>query len=171
MVKLIVDGQIRNDDWQVVPAEATELPDGKLIVPLALWREAGTRLAGRDQVGVRLQPDDDPAEIAAALPTLPVVAVEFPKFADGRGYSTAALLRTRYGYRGQLRAIGEVLRDQFFYLTRCGFDALQPAEGRYSDAQLESALASLADFSEPYQGAVDRPEPVWRRHARGGLAA
>ncbi|MCB1914120.1 MAG: DUF934 domain-containing protein [Rhodocyclaceae bacterium] len=171
MPKLIVHGQIRNDDWQVVPAQATELPNGKLIVPLALWREAATRLAGRGPLGVWLQPDDDPAEIADALPSLAVVAVDFPKFADGRGYSTAALLRTRYGYQGELRAIGEVLRDQFFYLTRCGFDALQPPEGRYTDAQLEAALASLADFSEPYQGAIDRPEPVWRRHARGGLAA
>ncbi|MCB1905975.1 MAG: DUF934 domain-containing protein [Rhodocyclaceae bacterium] len=170
MAKLIVDGKICNDDWQVVPADATELPDGRLIVSLAMWRDGDERLAGRDQVGVWLEADDDPAEIALALPSLPVVAVNFPKFADGRGYSTAALLRTRYGYRGQLRAIGEVLRDQFFYLERCGFDALQPPEGRYSDTQLEAALASLADFSEPYQAAVTPPQPVWRRHVREGLA-
>ena len=171
MAKLIHKGEIRNDDWQVVPTEATEVPAGKVIVPLARWQANGRELAGRGDVGVWLAPDQDPLEIAADLEHFAVVAIDFPKFADGRGYSSAALLRTRYGYQGQLRAIGEVLRDQFFYLTRCGFDALQPAEGRYSDEQLELALLSLKDFSEPYQGAVDRAEPVWRRHTRGEVAA
>lgn len=171
MAKLIHRGAIRDDAWQVLPADAVEVPAGKVLVPLALWRTNAAELSARGDLGIWLQPDDDPAEIAADLARFDVVAIRFPKFADGRGYSTAALLRTRYGYRGELRAIGDVLRDQFFYLIRCGFDALQPTEGRYTDAQLEAALASLADFSEPYQAAVDRPEPVWRRHARGGVAA
>ena len=169
MAKLICKGRIRDDDWQVLPAEAGEVPDGKVIVPLALWQAQAATLAGRGQLGVWLAPDQDPACIAADLAAFEVVAVHFPRFADGRGYSTAALLRSRHAYGGELRAIGEVLRDQFFYLSRCGFDTLQPPADRYTDAQLEAALASLADFSEPYQAAVDRKEPVWRRQQRGAL--
>ncbi len=171
MAKLIQNGRIRDDDWQVLPADTAAVPQGKVIVPLALWRAGAAELAERGDLGVWLSPDDDPAEIADDLAKFQVVAVSFPKFADGRGYSTAALLRSRYGYKGELRAIGDVLRDQFFYLGRCGFDALQPTEGRYSEAQLEAALDSLADFSEPYQAAIDRDQPIWRRHARGEAAA
>ncbi|MBA4742935.1 MAG: DUF934 domain-containing protein, partial [Azoarcus sp.] len=90
----------------------------------------------------------------------------FPKFADGRGDSVATLLRSRYGYTGELRAIGDVLRDQFNYLARCGFDALQPAEGRYSEAQLEAAIASFDDFAEPYQASVAVSNPLFRRVQR-----
>src|SRR5699024_1280062 len=90
----------------------------------------------------------------------------FPKFADGRGYSIATLLRTRHGYAGELRAIGEVLRDQFDYLSRCGFDALQPAPGRYTPAQLQAALAGLATFSTPYQASATHPQPLFRRAHR-----
>ncbi len=171
MAKLIKNGNIIDDSWQVLPADATEVPAGPVIVPLSLWQSAASELSDRGDLGIWLAPDEDPADIADALSELAVVAIDFPKFADGRGYSSAALLRSRYGYGGELRAIGEVLRDQFFYLTRCGFDALQPPEGRYSDEQLAAALASLADFSEPYQGAIDRPEPVWRRHDRQQVSA
>jgi len=78
---------------------------------------------------------------------------------DGRGYSIARLLRERYGWRGELRAIGDVLRDQLFYLTRCGFDAFELRAGQ--DAQ--AALTALADFSEAYQSSVERPQPLFRR--------
>ena len=94
------------------------------------------------------------------------IELQFPKFTDGRAYSAAALLRSRYGFKGEIRAIGDVLRDQFFFMQRCGFDAIQPKAGKYSDAQLEEALASLKDFSTPYQAAVDQPEPLFRRATR-----
>src|SRR5690606_21456858 len=116
--------------------------------------------------GVWLAGDEDPADIADDLTALPVIGVNFPRFADGRGYSIATLLRSRYGYTGELRAIGDVLRDQFNYLARCGFDALQPAEGRYSEAQLEAALASFDDFAEPYQASVAISNPLFRRMQR-----
>lgn len=171
MAKIIKNGQIQADDWQILrlaegdTPESVAIPPGKVVLPLAVWQARQGELAGRD-VGVWLDSHQGAESLAGALSRLPLVAVNFPKFADGRGYSTAALLRTRYGYTGELRAIGDVLRDQFFFLTRCGFDALQPAEGKYSDAQLEGALASFQDFSEPYQGAVDQPAPVWRRLSR-----
>lgn len=169
MPKIIKHGKILDDDWQVLrlaegeTPESVPLPGGKVLLPLAVWQGRQAELAGRPEVGVWLDSAEPAAALAADVARLPVIAVNFPKFADGRGYSTAALLRTRYGFGGELRAIGDVLRDQFFFLVRCGFDALQPAEGKYTEAQLEASLASLADFSEPYQGAVDRPAPVWRR--------
>ncbi len=172
MAKLIHNGRVVADDWQIVRLEAdadpagAQLPAGRVIVPLALWRARRDELAARGDVAVWLGGADDPAELAADLARLPLVGVDFPKFADGRGYSIAVLLRGRYGYTGELRAIGDVLRDQFNYLVRCGFDALAPREGRYTDAQLEAAVASLADFTEPYQGAIAPHEPLFRRVRR-----
>jgi len=108
---------------------------------------------------LRLEPGDDPAGVAARLGAAARVEVNFPKFSDGRGYSLARLLRERYGYVGELRAVGDVQRDQIFYLSRCGFDTFLLREGE--DA--EGALAALQDFSEAYQASVERPQPLFRR--------
>lgn len=171
MPKLIRNGRVEDDARIVVTLKEDEtpetvaLPAGALLVPLAVWQARRSELAGRD-VGVWLAGDEDPAALADDLATLPVVGVHFPTFTDGRGSSIAVLLRSRYGYRGEVRAIGDVLRDQFDYYTRCGIDALQPRDGRYTDAQLEAALASLTDFSQPYQASVKHAEPLFRRVAR-----
>jgi len=108
---------------------------------------------------LRLEPADDPAAFADRLAGVARVEVNFPKFSDGRGYSIARLLRERYGYRGELRAVGDVQRDQLYYLSRVGFDAFQLREGE--DAR--EALAALRDFSEAYQASVERPLPLFRR--------
>ena len=109
------------------------------------------------QPELTLQPTDDPG--AAQVAGLQVVAINFPKFGDGRGYSLAKLLRERYRYKGELRAVGEVARDNLFYLRQCGFDAFALRDGE--DA-LE-ALAAFRDFSEPYQGSVADPRPHFKR--------
>lgn len=175
MPEIIKNGRVQQDDWQVVRLAEDEsggaiaLPAGRVIVPLGLWlsrREALLARAEAGVLGVWLAAGDDPAALAPDLLRLQLVAVDFPKFADGRGYSIATLLRTRYGYAGELRAIGEVLRDQFDYLGRCGFDALQPAPGRYTPAQLQAALASLATFGSPYQASATLPQPLFRRVTR-----
>lgn len=174
MSKVIHHGRIASSDWQIlVPAEGEEtealgVPAGRVIVPLATWLARRDELAARGDVGVWFASHEGPEALASDIARLPVIAVEFPKFVDGRGYSTAVLLRTRYGYTGQLIAFGEVLRDQFNYLTRCGFDTLQPREGRYTDAQLDAAIASIGDYSEPYQASVAHPQPLFRRVARTG---
>jgi uncharacterized protein (DUF934 family) len=112
---------------------------------------------------VVLEPTDDPRAIADKLPGLKLVAVNFPKYADGRGYSIGRLLRERYGYRGELRAIGVVARDHLQLLAQCGFDSFQLREGE--DAA--EALAGLADFSEAYQASAAQPVPLFRRrHGR-----
>ncbi|WP_230970731.1 DUF934 domain-containing protein [Nitrogeniibacter aestuarii] len=171
MAKLIKTQAIVEDAWQVLTltedqnADSVEVAEGQWIVPLSVYL-AQTALQSRRDVAVWLAGDDEPADVAPYLAQLPLVAVHFPKFADGRGYSIATLLRTRHGHTGELRAIGDVLRDQFDYLTRCGFDALQPAEGRYSDAQLEDALRNVKDFSEPYQTSVTVQSPLFRRQRR-----
>lgn len=108
---------------------------------------------------LRLDPHDDPAEFAARLGAVARVEVRFPKFTDGRGYSLARLLRERLGYRGELRAVGDVQRDQLYYLSRVGFDAFLLREGE----DPEAALAALGDFSEAYQASVERPLPLFRR--------
>ena len=112
---------------------------------------------------VVLEPSDDPRAIADKLPGLKVVAVNFPKYADGRGYSIGRLLRERYGYKGELRAVGVVARDHLQLLAQCGFDSFQLREGE--DA--EEALAGLGDFSESYQANAAQPVPLFRRrHGR-----
>ena len=123
-----------------------------VIVPLAAWREAGAAWRKRSRrVGVLLSPADDPETIAGDLPELSLVAVEFPAFTDGRGYSIARLLRERHGWRGELRAVGDVLRDQLFYLARVRFDTFELRDGVDADA----AVAAFRDFSERYQAAAD----------------
>ena len=108
---------------------------------------------------LRLEPTDDPAAVADRLDRVARVEVNFPKFGDGRGYSIATLLRERYGYKGELRAVGEVVRDHLFYMESCGFDAFLLRDGE--DA--EEALGGFADFSESYSASVARPQPLFRR--------
>ena len=170
MAELIRNRRIEDDTRNVVTLaegdtpESITLPAGPALVPLAVWKARHNELS--EGSGVWLTGDEDPADLADDLAALPVIGVNFPRFADGRGYSIATLLRSRYGYTGELRAIGDVLRDQFNYLARCGFDALQPAEGRYTREQLEAALAGFDDFSEPYQASVAVPSPLFRRVQR-----
>ncbi|MDR2220039.1 MAG: DUF934 domain-containing protein [Methylobacillus sp.] len=147
----------------------TVIPDtGKIIIPLTVWLARKDALSARfalGEIGVWLDSFEPLEELTGSLAdinSLPLIAINFPRFVDGRGFSMAALLRTRYGYKNELRSIGDVLRDQLFYMKRCGFDAYAIR----ADKPAEEALASLRDFSEPYQGAVDNPLPVWRRHAR-----
>jgi len=110
---------------------------------------------------LRLEPTDDPASVAGRLDRVARVEVNFPKFGDGRGYSIARLLRERYGYKGELRAVGEVVRDHLFYMESCGFDAFLLRDGE--DAA--EALTGFEDFSEAYQASVARPVPLFRRRS------
>ena len=117
-------------------------------------------LSSSDKV-LRLEPTDEPAAFADQLGRVARVEVNFPKFGDGRGYSIGRLLRERYGYRGELRAVGHITRDLLFYLESCGFDAFELRTGE--DPQ--QALAGFDDFSEAYQASVARPLPLFRRRS------
>jgi uncharacterized protein (DUF934 family) len=171
MVIIIKDRNVVADPWQRLEpgADGGSLPAGDIIVPLALWRSArGALLARPGRIGVWLDSHEDPAAIAEDLRHFQVVAVNFPKMGDGRGFSTARLLRERYGWKGELRAVGDIFRDQLFFLSSCGFDSFALRDGE--DPQ--EALAGFGVFSEAYQGSVERPLPLFRRRqgAGGGTA-
>jgi uncharacterized protein (DUF934 family) len=161
MPQLIKDGAIVEDHWTLVREASGALPSGPVIVPLGRWVAEREALLSRGEVGVWLAPDADPAVLGTDIGQLAVIAVDFPQFTDGRGYSTGRLLREQYGFGGELRAIGDVLRDQLFYLRQCGFNAFAVR----ADRSLSDALRGLADFSDNYQATATRPVPLFRRRA------
>ena len=162
MGKLIIDGAIVDNQWQRLETDALEngVPaQGKIIVPLAYWQENRDTLIARGDVAVWLAPGEEPKDLEDDLTSLPLVAIHFPAFKDGRGYSYARELRTRYNFEGEVRATGDVLRDQLFYMTRCGFNAFEIR----ADRSIEEALHGLKDFSVTYQADVNDPRPIYRR--------
>ena len=116
---------------------------------------------GSGRLGVRVDGSADADALVPHLGKLSLIAIEIPRFSDGRAYSLARLLRERHGYEGELRAVGQVLREQLFYLRRCGFDAFVLAEGK----DREDALSAFSDFSVAYQPAADQGPPIWRRRS------
>ena len=140
------------DDWTLV-GEGPALPG--LIAPLSAWLESP------DGAGVWVEGDAIVEDVAAQLLEAPVVAVRFPAFADGRGLSLGRLLRTRYGYAGELRAFGEIIPDLTEYMHRCGFDAFVLADRR----QAQVAIACIERMSDHYQGSFRQPLPRYRRQA------
>ena len=167
MPKLIKDGHIVEDTWTLLAkseGEASEVvvPAGQVIVPLSVWVANKAQLQARNDIGVWLDSDETADAIGDGANNFPVIGVNFPGFMDGRSFSTARLLRERYGYKGELRAVGNFIRDQLCYLRRCGVNAFAFAN---PDIDLEVALKSLEDFNEYYQASVDQPLPLFRRRA------
>lgn len=165
MPKLIKNRQIVDDQWvlikEVGQLEDLQVYEGQdLIVPLAFWLEERNRIQKRSgKTVVWLNSNEVPQSLSAGLHNLEVIALNFPIFSDGRSYTSARELRSNLGYKGEIRAIGDVLRDQLFYMSRCGFDAFLMRE----DQNLEKALAAFDDFTEGYQTSVDKPIPLFRR--------
>lgn len=149
---------VRDDPWQLIRETTGELPAGPLILPLPRWLtlNADTTTALE---GVWLGPDDEVANLFPWFPDLPLIALDFPSFRDGRAYSQAYLLRTRFGWQGELRAIGDVLRDQLSHMRQCGFDSFAVRE----DKSAEDALKGLAGMSVLYGRSVIEPRPLFRR--------
>ncbi len=159
--KMIKDGHIIDNEWLIVDTvEDDQLPEGKLLLSLALWEAHKDSVAERD-IGLYLKNDQNVSDIADELAQFPIIAIDFPAFADGRGFSIARLLRDRYNYHGEVRAKGAIIRDQLCYLRRCGFNAFDMSE----DIDLEAALVSLDDFTESYQTGADQRTPLFRRRA------
>ncbi|MEO1553547.1 MAG: DUF934 domain-containing protein [Pseudomonadota bacterium] len=159
---LIKDGAEIEDTWTFIAPE-TELPSsGCITVPLAkLTEDADALLARNQQIGVRLEPADDPHDLTPFLDRIALIEIDFPKYTDGRGYSQAQLLRRRLDYAGELRAVGHVLRDQILYMNRSGFDAYQT-----SRADLPNVLKALDEYSAVYQPAADGQLSVFSRRHR-----
>jgi uncharacterized protein (DUF934 family) len=145
-------------DGESVPAQ------GAVIVGVTQWLADREQLLQRNSsLGVRLKSNETPEQIADDLARLDVIALEFPVFRDGRAYSHARILRERYGYKGEIRAVGDVLMEQLFYMLRTGFDAFEIAGGD----PLGQFEIALKDFSVWYQPAADeRATAIQLRHHR-----
>ncbi|NND69418.1 MAG: DUF934 domain-containing protein [Halioglobus sp.] len=142
MPRLIRDGVVIEESAGATP------------ISLAEWET----LADKSGSAVQLEPGDDLSPLLEHLESIDLVAINFPAFTDGRGFTYARELRDR-GYRGEIRAVGHFIRDQLTYLTRVGVNAFEPA----GDFDLDEAVASLADFSEFYQASINEPLPLFRR--------
>ncbi len=157
---LIKNKALSEDTWLTLDDESPLPNSGAVIVGLDRWRaEREALLARRQPLGIRLRGDQPPAQIADDLEHFAVVALEFPKFADGRAFSSARLLRERYGYCGEVRAVGEPVIDQALFLHRCGFDAIEVPVG----TSVEAWLRAQARISVTYQPAADGRVPVYRQ--------
>lgn len=161
MPKLIKDGEIVDDSFFLVEAQESDgltLPPAATLVKLSVWHKYRDALISHPYPkGVQLAPDEFAESIADDLERLDLIAIEFPMFTDGRGYSTAAALRDRYGFRGELRAVGDIFKDTLFYQQRCGFNSFSVRP----DQNIADALQGLKTFSISYQGAADSP-PLFR---------
>ncbi|QAX81821.1 DUF934 domain-containing protein [Candidatus Pseudomonas adelgestsugas] len=163
MQRIIKNNTVFNENWHLLPKGASFdsiSSCDNLIVPLAMWCEYANTLKARyGSLGVWLDADEEAEVISCDVEQFQVIALNFPVFTDGRNYSNARLLRDRYAFKGELRAIGDILRDQLFYLHRCGFDAF----ALRADKDPYEALKSFKDFSVMYQSATYEPLPLFRR--------
>lgn len=146
-----------DDPFTAVPDEEP-IPHGDVIISLTRFQAEGDRLLSEGRtVGVRLEPDEEVEALAYDLPRIAVVAAAFPKYRDGRAYTAAQLLRTRYGYTGQVRAVGDVLREQAGFMVRVGFDAFEPADGSTPEQWTHAA----SRHRHVYQRAADHRTPAF----------
>lgn len=173
MREIIKDKTIVSDDWTVLRLAEDETPDavsvpaGKIIVPLKVWLLQRESLLRRTDLAVWFSSDEQAKDLKEDISRFSMLAVDFPKFSDGRGYSIAYNLRSRLNFTGELRAIGDVLRDQLFYMQRVGFNAFATRE----DKNIHDAIKGLTDFSEKYQTSWDEKNPLFRRAERTGAEA
>jgi uncharacterized protein (DUF934 family) len=162
-------GAVLENPWVLLPKDCTleqaQASEGSaLLLPLQLWLQAKDALqASGKSLAVWLDSDESVTALADSLKELPLVALNFPVFTDGRSFSNATRLRQYYRYEGEVRAIGDVLRDQLFYMRRCGFSSFDLRDS----VKLEDAQRALQDFHDSYQGTVEQPLPLFRRRLAG----
>ena len=157
MKQIIKDGVLNDSDYQVVDGEAQVEPHH--ILPLAAYRTAQSSGDSLDNVGLLLNPDDDVEQLNIDLSNIPVIALSFPAFSDGRSMSSAVIMRRHLNYQGELRAVGDVRVDQVEQMRRCGFDAIELAEGQ----DVSAALDRVRVFAQNYQNAMDETGILHRR--------
>ena len=164
-MRVIRGREIVEDAWQFVD-DGEVLAEGDVIVSYRRWRdESDTLSARKGELAIWVDGDDDILEVSQYLGRFPLIAVRFPVFTDGRSFTVARQLRERYGYRGELRAVGDVARDQLQFMARCGIDCFALRQGDDFDA----ALQAFAEFTAVYQPAADQAVPISRsRHNTEG---
>ena len=168
LIKLIQGRPDWAEDPFLLVADEDPMPgQGGVILSLQRFQAEGDALlSGGRQVGVRVKPDEQVEALAYDLPRLAVVALEFPKFRDGRAFSSAVLLRERYGYTGELRAVGDVLREQLAFMIRCGFDAFELSDGTTP----EDVERKVRHFRHVYQTSADGRTPAFAERLQGEKA-
>jgi uncharacterized protein (DUF934 family) len=164
---LVKKGAIAEDSWSTLADDVAAPAKGDIVVGYERFlKEADALTARKGRLGVRVGSSEDVIALAPHLKALSLVALEFPKFGDGRAFSSARLLRERLGYTGEVRAVGDVLRDQLFYMVRCGFDAFEIVR---PDAA-EVFAKAMGEQNIVYQAASDDRRPAWRARL-GKIAA
>ena len=160
MPQVLKDNRPIDDSWTLLNEDSESLPSGDILLSYSQWQTFSDQLDSHDgSVGVIIEGNADIEDIIEPLLKLPLIAINFPKFADGRAFSSARLIRERYEYTGEIRAVGGFIRDQLYYLSRCGFNAF-----KFDDSvDLTESAKSLQDFSEAYQVSVDQESPLFRR--------
>ncbi len=158
MTKLIKNGEIVDSDFIIAKDENIDIELPNQLLPLSIYLKNIEHLKERDDYGVWLDSNEE-IEALAGLIFFDVIALNFPSFTDGRSYSNANLLRDRLQFQGEIRAIGDVRRDQLEQMVRCGFNAFEMAE----EENLAASLDSLRVFSVSYQATADTPEPLFRQ--------
>ena len=149
---LLKNGALVPDPWTVLSDEAPVPGDGPILISWARWQSEAAVLANRNApIGVRVRNSDAVEALAPFVGRFELIALEFPKFTDGRAYSQARLLRERLGYAGELRATGAVLRDQLPFLLRCGFDSFESDQAGFGEALARARML----FSVVYQPVGD----------------
>ena len=160
MPQVLKDNRLIDDSWTLLTEDSESLPSGDILLSYSQWQTFSDQLDSHDgSVGVIIEGNADIEDIIEPLLKLPLIAINFPKFVDGRAFSSARLIRERYEYTGEIRAVGGFIRDQLYYLSRCGFNAF-----KFDDSvDLTESAKSLQDFSEAYQVSVDQESPLFRR--------
>ena len=165
MPKLIKNGELVQDNWTVLrkatgPDVLTAAPGKNFIVPLKFWKMYQDKLEDYfGDIAIWLDSDENVNDIGSDLRQFTLIALNFPVFSDGRSYSNARELRQHLNYEGEIRAIGDVLRDQMFYMARCGFNSFEIRHDQDPDA----CLSAFNDFQTGYQSSIDEPNPLFRR--------
>lgn len=150
-----------SDAWTQV-ADDAPLGEGKSLVSWTrLQAERDAFLTRADSIGVVIPNDINERDLESLL-VFPLIAIQFPKFRDGRGFTFARWLRTRWQYEGELRAVGNVLRDQLLFMHRTGFDSFELTQGKDPN----DALRAFGEQSDFYQASVDLRTPLWKRVSR-----
>ncbi len=158
MTSLLKDGRFVDDNWKHVCDGEDIPPSGHVIVPLDWWlAQRGAFADSHVAMGVRVEPGTPVESYAADIPRFALIALSFPKFQDGRNFSVAQLLRERYGFTGELRAVGDVLLDQLQMMQRCGFDTFEISDGPTLKALQEGRKNTLSRFYQPSIAATEAP--------------
>ena len=161
-MQVIKDRTVIDDDWLLIRdiEESSPIPEGDVILPLAFWHvNRNQLLKTKKKHAIWIDGSIETESLLDDIEFFSVIALDFPTFKDGRSYSHARLLRERYNYQGELRAVGDILQDQLFFMERCGINSFQIRD----DKDIEQALNGFKSFSSRYQAAADDTTPISKK--------